>query len=307
MFVAGYGGEASRPLLEAAKAWSMGGGGGTHAFDGLIQDLWAWTAEISWTDAVFRTNQPLPAGSITKAFCLTSAASGSSTTTARVPLTRATERCKDVGRVVFCPQGGRPIGWRKRRKRKQKMKIVVSAALSDSLLGATVAGERVLGARAEMMGPVSIQSFDDTGTRTLTLAMPHLGRSAHWQISERDLRQCGVGGVLWPMGIVLADYVSRAPEYPRLRVLELGAGSGLSALALSRRGHHVVATDGDICVLHNLQRNVEHDAPSGSSASRIRVERLRWGVPEDYAAIQLLGPFDLITGADVCMKKDSAI
>merc|ERR1719310_900641 len=66
MFVAGYGGDASQPLLQASKSWSAGSE--THAFDGLIQDLWAWTAEVSWTDAVFKTSQPLPAGSITKAF-----------------------------------------------------------------------------------------------------------------------------------------------------------------------------------------------------------------------------------------------
>ena len=47
------------------------------------------------------------------------------------------------------------------------------------------------------------------------------------------------------MALVLADWLTtRLPEYPRLRLLELGAGTGLVASSLQKRGHDVVITDG---------------------------------------------------------------
>ena len=47
------------------------------------------------------------------------------------------------------------------------------------------------------------------------------------------------------MALVLADWLTtRLPEYPRLRLLELGAGTGLVASSLQKRGHEVVITDG---------------------------------------------------------------
>ena len=56
---------------------------------------------------------------------------------------------------------------------------------------------------------------------------------------------CGDGGLTWAMALVLADWLTtRLPEYPRLRLLELGAGTGLVASSLQKRGHEVVITDG---------------------------------------------------------------
>ncbi|CAE7847935.1 unnamed protein product [Symbiodinium necroappetens] len=103
-------------------------------------------------------------------------------------------------------------------------------------------------------------------------------------------RDCGDGGMTWAMAVGLAKLLGHRPEYPRLRVLELGAGPGLVALLLAARGHEVVATDGADCVLANLRKNT-------AEQSRISVRRLRWHVDDDLR--HSLGAFDLLVGADL--------
>ena len=46
----------------------------------------------------------------------------------------------------------------------------------------------------------------------------------YWGDSPHFYNRFGVPG--GPMAVVLANYLGSAPEFPRLRVLELGAGTG---------------------------------------------------------------------------------
>lgn len=112
---------------------------------------------------------------------------------------------------------------------------------------------------------------------------------------------------VWPSAVRLAEYVLRrralSTEEPQaLRVLELGAGPGLTGLALNSSGTfvNVVLTDNDDGVLDLLRRNVDCIKENPP-----RVEYLSWG--DTRAAEHLVGkdPFHLILGADVTFDRDA--
>ncbi|MGH2999057.1 MAG: 50S ribosomal protein L11 methyltransferase, partial [Gaiellaceae bacterium] len=63
---------------------------------------------------------------------------------------------------------------------------------------------------------------------------------------------------LWPSGLALARHVA-ARELRGLRVLELGCGLGLPALAAALRGANVLATDWAEDAIELLQRNAERN------------------------------------------------
>jgi len=138
--------------------------------------------------------------------------------------------------------------------------------------------------------------------RTTSISLPNLGRWASWHLRERDAVHCNEGGVTWAMSVVLAHILGAQPEYPRLSVLELGAGTGLASLAAAGRGHSVMATDRDGCVLENLQHNVQAASAEGRGdvlPGRLRTARLRWAVAEDREAVGRASDFDLLAGADL--------
>ena len=104
----------------------------------------------------------------------------------------------------------------------------------------------------------------------------------------------------WPAAEVLAEWAA-AQTWDGRRVLELGAGLGLAAVALARRGAFVVATDGDARVCANLRHNV---ALNDVDERRCRVEEFRW---EDHAAFfSREAPFDSVVAADCVYDADVA-
>lgn len=82
-----------------------------------------------------------------------------------------------------------------------------------------------------------------------------------------------------------------------LRVLELGCGLGLPALAAALSGADVLATDWAEDAIELLRRNAERNDVF------VRVERVRWTEPE-----QLLrpAPWDLVLGADLLYEARNA-
>ena len=79
------------------------------------------------------------------------------------------------------------------------------------------------------------------------------------------------------------------------RVVELGCGCGLCGLVAAGLGaHEVVLTDQ---VLFVAQYNLHHAGLPPPLRRRVRVEKLKWGVEEDAAAIS--PPFDLLIGGDI--------
>jgi predicted nicotinamide N-methyase len=101
---------------------------------------------------------------------------------------------------------------------------------------------------------------------------------------------------LWPSGLALARHVARR-ELDGLRVLELGCGLGLPALAATLRGADVLATDWAEDAIELLRRNMERNDVF------LRLARVRWSEPE---ALLRAAPWDLVLGADLLYEARNA-
>ena len=82
-----------------------------------------------------------------------------------------------------------------------------------------------------------------------------------------------------------------------MRVLELGCGLGLPALAAALRGADVLATDWAEDAIGLLQRNAERNCAS------VRAARVRWSEPEPLLRA---APWDLVLGADLLYESRNA-
>ena len=82
-----------------------------------------------------------------------------------------------------------------------------------------------------------------------------------------------------------------------LRVLELGCGLGLPALAAGLRGADVLATDWAEEAIELLRQNAERNHVF------LRVARVRWSEPEPFLRA---APWDLVLGADLLYEARNA-
>jgi len=119
------------------------------------------------------------------------------------------------------------------------------------------------------------------------------------QHQRREEERIGTGGVLWESAIVLADYVVRNSNqfnWRGKRVLELGAGTGLVAIALAMEGANVTATDGNPKVLVGAQKNIE---TAGFRHGEVKTETFDWNSVDDLQRVHAAGPWDAIVGSDL--------
>ena len=108
-------------------------------------------------------------------------------------------------------------------------------------------------------------------------------------LSSDEPRQYGT--VLWPASIALAlEIGQRADEFGGRRVLELGAGVGLSGLAAAAVGASVLQTDRDADALSLCQQNAERNG-------LLTEQRVA-----DWATNPDLGRFDWVIAADVLYR-----
>lgn len=116
---------------------------------------------------------------------------------------------------------------------------------------------------------------------------------------------------LWNSGLQIADYIEddevREWNVEGMKVLELGAGTGLSGIIAARAGaEEVVITDYPAPeVLANIKRNVEKNVKSDQSSARAATGRPQcwvqgheWGNLEDEFCAEHKGTFDIIIVAD---------
>lgn len=148
----------------------------------------------------------------------------------------------------------------------------------------------------------------------------NFGASRHLVI-EQDAR-LGKGGFCWDAGFSLAEHLLGTRDEwlrpyleagRRPRVLEVGAGTGLTGLAVAQNCESdVTLTDVpellpllDTNVLNNcLGEGLENFSTSSGTA---KVAKLSWGEEADISALlSLNGPFDVILAADcVCSIYDT--
>jgi predicted nicotinamide N-methyase len=99
----------------------------------------------------------------------------------------------------------------------------------------------------------------------------------------------------WEAALALGEYLLLHPPPASMRILELGAGTGLVSLVAARLGVGVgvggiLATDGDEGVCEGLRKNVALNSLEGV----VRVKKRRWAGPRECPET-----VDMVVGADV--------
>ena len=100
------------------------------------------------------------------------------------------------------------------------------------------------------------------------------------------------GACCWPSAVVAARALA-ARDVAGLRVLELGAGTGLASAAAARLGAAVVATDVSDLSLELLRR-------AAADGGAFDVQRLDF---TDADAVAALGDFDVVVAADTLYEE----
>lgn len=123
-----------------------------------------------------------------------------------------------------------------------------------------------------------------------------------------------VGLQSWASSIIFAERICWDPpsfhfnslDRPGIRVLELGAGTGLLSIVASKflPSAEIIATDYHPDVLTNLRSNVSTNV-SGQDPSPISVHALDWSHPPTDGPFSE-GSFDMILAADVIYHLDHA-
>ena len=98
---------------------------------------------------------------------------------------------------------------------------------------------------------------------------------------------------IWEGSVVLADYLIGKALPKETRVLELGAGMGVTGLFLGRFGYPVMVTDYEPDSLELLEKN-----RIKNNLDTVRVRRLDWLDPD------LNESFDLICGAELIYREE---
>jgi len=98
---------------------------------------------------------------------------------------------------------------------------------------------------------------------------------------------------IWESAMVLADFLAHISSEPPKRVLELGAGLGVSGLVAASYGHEVTITDMEDEVL-----DFSRISAAVNGCKNVTFSRLDWLSPSDT-----LGQFDLIVGSEVLFSE----
>lgn len=100
---------------------------------------------------------------------------------------------------------------------------------------------------------------------------------------------------IWPSGVALADLLMEQPEFVRnRRVLEVGCGLGITAIAAALSGAQLTITDYFPESLELASANVERAGASPTAA-----HQLNWRDPRSVDTLLEAGPFPIVLAADV--------
>ncbi len=93
---------------------------------------------------------------------------------------------------------------------------------------------------------------------------------------------------IWEASVVMADFMAGLPAEPGRRVLELGAGLGVTGLVASAFGHEVTITDYQDEIL-----DFGRVSAAVNKCRKVSFETLDWLSPAD------IGTFDMIIGSEI--------
>lgn len=104
---------------------------------------------------------------------------------------------------------------------------------------------------------------------------------------------------IWPSGLALADMIEQSPAPWRgLRVVELGCGLGLTAIAALRAGAVLSVVDYARAALDLCRRNCRANADSEPAALA-----MNWRNAEEVAMLVARGRYEVVLAADVLYER----
>ncbi|CAM9406274.1 unnamed protein product [Ectocarpus fasciculatus] len=147
----------------------------------------------------------------------------------------------------------------------------------------------------------------DDGSSIMTLKFPFQEPVGDIHITEDWSGDGnGLGGLQWPGGVVLSRYMDCRQAFPEehfvgRRVIEVGAGCGLTSIYTILRGAHATITDMDPakCV-DNVDMNLDPRGLSGKAS----VRRLEWDCAAELALFE--PPYDIVIAGD-CLYEEACI
>ena len=140
--------------------------------------------------------------------------------------------------------------------------------------------------------------------RVIEFALPQREKA---ELSIRQVPGSALGSCVWTASVELVRFL--AAEWGQAlrgaRVLELGAGTGSTAIALAKfAGAHVTATDGNPELVDLMRANA---AANGVPGSALAAQPYVWGDPLDEIrplASTTPSGFDLVIGAEITALRD---
>ncbi|OQR96585.1 hypothetical protein ACHHYP_15123 [Achlya hypogyna] len=123
----------------------------------------------------------------------------------------------------------------------------------------------------------------------------HPATLQRWTLTLREHHPLGI---VWPSALALTQYLLHSPSpLTGRRILEIGAGTGITSLVCGALGAHTVATDMN-AGLSLLQGNIQRN--SHQAGGQVHGQVLEW---RDIQAIHAIaaahGPFDYVVGSDI--------
>lgn len=99
---------------------------------------------------------------------------------------------------------------------------------------------------------------------------------------------------IWEASAILTNHMAQLPVVPQRRILELGSGLGVTAIAAATIGHSITASEYNADALNFLRANARLN-----KCQNLTIAHLDWHQP------QLDHRYDLIIGSEIAYKKSN--